>query len=355
LLTALLRHDGEPLTPDAHVGCPGRGAFFRSYDLATPVHYCADPDTHGHTLRDSHRGTAGVDAGAGGTPAPAGTAGPVGPGEPDRPDGARRLVIEGNKAWKAAGEVRRRWLAAQLFARRTAPREAAPFVARQLLTMPDPLRQGLSPAHSRLLLSELTRQSAARWLEACDTTPAARLPLLMLGPIVTAYEQAMTEGEGKNTWRLDRYSPCPRQEAGRYLVFLASIGYELSDIEQAVASGIPYAGDTPPGDPLSADGSDAGGHASAGHPAQDGEDVAGDADPASPDSGPQDTGSSAEQGSRLTPPSAGPPATRTGGPAFFCPYRGTPHTAVSSPACCQPTDPPGGMARGSHAERNPPL
>ncbi len=294
LLTAL-RHDGEPLTPDAHVGCPGQGAFFRSYDLATPVHYCAGPDTHGHTLRDSHRGVTGVDAGAGGTLGPAGTTGPVGPGEPDRPDGARRLVIEGNKAWKAAAEVRRRWLAAQLFAPRTAPREAAPFVARQLLTMPDPLRQGLSPAHSRLLFSELTGQSAARWLEACDTTPAGRLPLLMLGPIVTAYEQAMTEGEDKNTWRLDRYSPCPRQEAGRYLVFLASIGYELSAIEQAVASGIPYAGDTPPGDPRSADGGDAGGQACAGHSAPDGEDVAGDADPASPDCSSDDAGSATGQ------------------------------------------------------------
>jgi len=103
----------------------------------------------------------------------------------------------------------------------------------------------------------------------------------------------MTEGEGKNTWRLDRYSPCP--EAGRYLAFLASIGYQLSAIEQAVASGIPYTGDTPPGDPLPADSGDAGGPASTAHPTPDGEDVAGDADPASPDSGPQDTGRSAEQ------------------------------------------------------------
>ena len=72
----------------------------------------------------------------------------------------------------------------------------------------------------------------------------------MLAPIVTAYEQAMTEGEGKNTWRPDRYSPCPRNEAGRYLAFLASLGYQLSDIEQAVANGISYTGDTPPGDSL---------------------------------------------------------------------------------------------------------
>ena len=45
-----------------------------------------------------------------------------------------------------------------LFARRTAPREVAPFVARQLLTMPDPLRSGLATAPGRLLFSEITGQ-----------------------------------------------------------------------------------------------------------------------------------------------------------------------------------------------------
>ena len=76
----------------------------------------------------------------------------------------------------------------------------------------------------------------------------------MLGPIVTAYEQAMTEGEGKNTWRTDRYSPCPRREAGAYLAFLASIGYQLSAIEQALADDTPYTGDRPFGVSLADDG-----------------------------------------------------------------------------------------------------
>ena len=163
---------------------------------------------------------------------------------------ARRLVIQGNKAWKAAGEVRKRWLAEHLFPRRAAPREVAQFVAQQLLTMPDPLRSGLAAATSRSVFAEITGKTAAWWAEACGTVAASRLPLLMLAPIVTAYEQAMTEGEGKNTWRTDRYSPCPRQEAGRYFAFMASVGYQLSDIEQAVANGDAYAGDAPLGDSL---------------------------------------------------------------------------------------------------------
>ena len=224
---------------------PGRGAFFRSYDLdhaCALLHRPSSPRAHAS-------GTASLAAGPG-APAQRTQPGPAGSPEHGPPDAARRLVIQGNKAWKAAGEVRKRWLAGHLFARRTAPREAAQFVAQQLLTMPDPLRSGLAAAHSRPLFAEITGKTADAWEEACGTVAAGRLPLLMLAPIATAYEQAMTEGEGKNTWRTDRYSPCPRREAGRYFAFLASIGYQLADIEQAVADSVPYAGDTPPDEPL---------------------------------------------------------------------------------------------------------
>jgi hypothetical protein len=136
--------------------------------------------------------------------------------------------------------VRKRWLADVLFARRAAPREVAQFVARQLLAMPEPLRTGLSIAPGRMSFSEVTRQDAGKWLDICDTTAVARLPLLMFSPIAVTYEYAMTQGEGRNTWRTDnRYSPYPRSQAGEYLAFLASIGHTLTPIEQAGADGIP--------------------------------------------------------------------------------------------------------------------
>ena len=126
-LLAILLHDGQDLTPEAHAACPGRAVFFRPWDLRSPVHYCTDPATFGHTSRYASP-TAGAPDG----------------GEPDlgavaeaSPDPSRRLVIEGNKAWTAATEVRRRWLGT-LFARRTAPRELTQFIARQLITMPEP-------------------------------------------------------------------------------------------------------------------------------------------------------------------------------------------------------------------------
>ena len=252
-----LRHDGQDLTPDSHAACPGRGAFFPAWNLLHAVHYCASPAELGHTAR-SLLPAPGVaeDAGAAGPGAFSGAAdGPGGPDSDAARDPARRIVIEGNKAWAAAlltalPQVRKRWLA-QLLARRAAPREVSRFVAVQLLTMPEPLRLGLSNAHSKPLFTDITGQPASQALDDCGACPAVRLPLLMLAPIAVAYDGEMSgDAARRSTWRADRYSPCPRADAGRYLAFLASLGYQLSFIEQAVADGTPYTGDTPPGDPL---------------------------------------------------------------------------------------------------------
>jgi len=267
-----LVHDGEDLTPEAHAGCPGRGAYFQSWNLEHPVHYCAAPAEHGHTVRTFGPPPAGGDN-AEGADQDAAAPAPVrdDPAADVPPDPGRRLVIEGNKAWAAAAEVRRRWLP-QLFARRAAPREVARFVAGQLLTMPEPLRLGLAAAPGSPVFTNLTGLHADQAADGCDTCPAVRLPLLMLAPIAAAYEAAMSGTEAaRSTWRADRYSPCPRPDAGRYLAFLASIGYQLTVIEQALADGVPYTGDVPvepiPGD-HDADTGDADGITRAGDDAQ---------------------------------------------------------------------------------------
>jgi ParB family chromosome partitioning protein len=144
LLTSLA-HDGQDLTPEAHRDCPGDGAFFRSHDLRTPVFYCTGPAAHGHTSRwappapltpvtgalapdgADQSGPHGAD-----TAASFAAARPVPEPVPDpAAEQARRLVSEGNRAWAAAAEVRKRWVA-QLLWRRTAPKEALRFAAEQL-------------------------------------------------------------------------------------------------------------------------------------------------------------------------------------------------------------------------------
>jgi ParB family chromosome partitioning protein len=236
-----LRHDDQDLTPETHAACPGHGATFARWNQLEPAWYCTSPAEYGHTSRWTLTSTTNSGAdhqGATGTlPEPA-------------PDPDRKLVIEGNKAWQAAAQVRHRWLAASLFPRKSVPREAHVFLARQLLAMPDPLRSGLATAAGKALFGQLTGHDLAQWDQDCDTAATARLAVAMLGPVITAYEHAMTEAEGRNTWRTDRYSPCPRPDAGRYLAFLASLGYQLSAIEQAVADGIAYSGDQPAEDNL---------------------------------------------------------------------------------------------------------
>ena len=229
-----LRHDDQDLTPEAHAACPGHGATFAGWNPQSPSYYCASPAEHGHVSRLALPGTSGS-AGDGSQPAE-----PAGP-----PDPGRRLVIAGNRAWQAAAVVRHRWIAASLFTRRSVPREVHVFTARQLLTMPDPLRQGLATAQHKDMFATLTGRGAGIWDQDCDTATAGRLALAVLAPVLTAYEHAMTEGEGRNTWRTDRYSPCPRNAAGGYLAFLAGIGYQLSDIEQVVADGTAFTGETP--------------------------------------------------------------------------------------------------------------
>ena len=138
--------------------------IFRAWDLTSPVHYCSDPATYGHTVRSA----IAVSAAAPGQPdAPD----PAGAPADEAPDPSRRIVIQGNKAWAAATEVRRRWLTT-LFARRSAACEVAQFIARQLVRMPEPLRSGLGRAHAQMLFRQLTGRDDHDWLEACETAPA---------------------------------------------------------------------------------------------------------------------------------------------------------------------------------------
>ncbi|HUZ56827.1 MAG TPA: ParB N-terminal domain-containing protein [Streptosporangiaceae bacterium] len=92
-----LRHDGQELTGESHAACPGRGTFFRSWDLASPVHYCTDPAAHGHAVRGGDPGGAPVTPDVGDTSGAAGLPDPAGPSGAGAPDPGRRLVVQGTR------------------------------------------------------------------------------------------------------------------------------------------------------------------------------------------------------------------------------------------------------------------
>jgi ParB family chromosome partitioning protein len=250
-LLTYLAHDGQDLTSETHAACPGRAVHLSSYNPPVVTHFCTDPDSHGHTPRSS--GSALPDlSGSGVTTSDGADTSPV-PDTAPVPDPARRLVIEGNKAWTAAANVRKRWLAGSLLARRTTPREAMPFITGQLLEMPAPVRDAITHASRSSLFQEITG-GIIRHDENTGTWPAGRLPIAILAVIAASYEERMDGDQGRFTWRTDRrFTQCPRDDAGAYFRFLTSVGYELSPIEQAVADGVPYTGDQPAND-LSADG-----------------------------------------------------------------------------------------------------
>jgi ParB family chromosome partitioning protein len=195
-----------------------------------PTYYCQTPEVYGHTSRP----LAALESVAS---RPAVSDGPP-----------RSLVVEGNKAWVAAGRVRRRWLSS-LMARRTAPKQAAGFLAGQLLRMPRPLAECLPRATGLSIFTELTGRQRDAVLAEGETAANGRLLLLALSPVLTSYEHEMVgDGDRKATWRTDRANPyCSRSEAGDYLRFLISVGYEAAPIEKAVADGVPYTGDVDPG------------------------------------------------------------------------------------------------------------
>ena len=230
LLLTYLAHDGQDLTPDTHVACPGRAVHLSSYNPPVVTHFCTDPASHDHAAR--FQGSALPDLNGSDPTGSDGADTHPAPETAPAPDPARRLVIEGNKAWTAAANMRKRWLASSLLARRTAPREAMPFITAQLLEMPAPVRDAITHASRSSLFHEITG-GTIRHDENTGTWPAGRLPIAILAVIAASYEERMDGDQGRFTWRTDRrYTQCPRDDAGGYFQFLASVRYELSPIEQ---------------------------------------------------------------------------------------------------------------------------
>lgn len=202
------RDDGRPLTAREHASCPGRAAVVPDFDPTEPRHYCLDPRANGH--RDRH--------GRSGQPAPTAL--------PEEAKAERREVIENNKAWRAAEPVRREWVRG-LLARKTAPKGTLRYVTAEIVGRPDRFGDGKDELVAELLgvngPTGYGRSVGANYVAKVSDT---HLPLALLAQVAADREQTM----GVHTWR-NRNA-----EAGRWLEYLASTGYELSDIELHVVN-----------------------------------------------------------------------------------------------------------------------
>jgi ParB family chromosome partitioning protein len=206
--------DGDPLAVEAHASCPGHAAYVDAYwtdhydgtnDEDEPVEFgpvyvCTDPDAYGHQSR-WQRSVATEDP------------------EPTDEDKAaaaaeRRRVVANNKAWRSAEAVRREWLVA-FCARKTPPKGSSRLVADALRRADRPLAMALDRG------SQLANSLFGASLRV-DESSDNRAQVVALAIVLAAYE----DDTGTHSWRNVSDS------TARYLRYLASQGYELSDVER---------------------------------------------------------------------------------------------------------------------------
>ncbi|GAA1195354.1 ParB/RepB/Spo0J family partition protein [Pseudonocardia alaniniphila] len=217
---------GTELTLEAHQDCPGHSATVdvrRSFGArgttVTTSYLCTDPDGNGHIPRwDNSTATTGSGSG---TRQP----GPMSEAE----KAERRRVIANNKDWDSATTVRRDWLQAAFLARKTAPKDAARFIATTLGRGGHDVRKAMESGHATaqelLGMDPVVTHGAPNPIAlAADTASPTRATMLALAVLLGAAEQ----GTGRHSWR----NPSPESRA--YFTALRGWGYPLSPVEQLV-------------------------------------------------------------------------------------------------------------------------
>lgn len=255
---------GDRLDPEAHRQCPGHAVYLTEREVYTepdgtvldanrwgevdwpegkepadddeaaarweavtvtiewePEPVCTNPGEHGH-LTDSQwydrqgRGTK--------------SAGDKTDAEREAEKKARKLVIENNKAWKAAREVRQQWVAKYL-TRKTPPAGFGEFLA-QTLTEHSTVANSIGGSNTAAEWFGFEPESYGRSQKLKDLAVKAndkRAQVIALGIILGGYESDYCTD---NSWRQNGTN----NATGRYLRYLQSLGYTLSDVEEFAAS-----------------------------------------------------------------------------------------------------------------------
>ncbi|HEX3565457.1 MAG TPA: hypothetical protein VHU17_08800, partial [Acidimicrobiales bacterium] len=212
---------GKAFTEATHRTCPGHaGAVIESTedDGYEAAYLCLDPAGNGHVTLDEGDGEHP------GLPSVGQTDG----GWTEEQKAERRRVVANNKAWDMAAEVRRTFVT-EVLKRRTIPKGTLRFVTETLLLDPAVATSGDDRdldtilGHDEPTDGDRWSRPAAAGLLAQATTDA-RLPMLLLAQVAAGIEATT----GRASWR------SPSDRLARYLTYLESVGYGVSEVERLV-------------------------------------------------------------------------------------------------------------------------
>jgi ParB family chromosome partitioning protein len=219
-----------PLDADAHTGCPGAAWTIQQWGEPVAVQVCATPDVH-HARYQTYRATITV----GGTP-DAEQSDEDREAEAEARKAERRELIANNKAWDAAEDMRREWIGTFL-QRKTAPKDAARFLA-LALTRHATTRYNNGGLSARSLLgiedTGWEPEVTGAWVEQHP----GKGTHVALAVVIAGFENTAN----REWWRR------PDEHSRGYLTQLAAWGYPLSPVEKIAAGITPDPEDAPEND-----------------------------------------------------------------------------------------------------------
>ncbi|MCF7547333.1 ParB/RepB/Spo0J family partition protein [Pseudonocardia sp. WMMC193] len=221
------------LSAEDHQDCPGHAIAFEvtrhwssNEPSVEPIAYCLDPDRHGHAPYYERRvSTAEADESKSEDELAA---------EKEVARVERKRVVEGNKAWDAAVAVRREFVKA-LLARKSAPNNAALFVATAMATGGHELRKAFESGN-QLACALLGVEVPQGWysgkpnplLALLDGARAGKSTQVMLAVALAAEEDSLH----RSSWRTGHALPNTR--AAAYMRALKGWGYTPTHVEELV-------------------------------------------------------------------------------------------------------------------------
>jgi ParB family chromosome partitioning protein len=238
------------LTAEDHASCPGHGVWIEDdhHDgngdrVAVAVYGCADFRAHGHALSHAPVGrvdltprtTSTADTGDGDGAGAAGEESDLAAAraalaadERARTEARiiRRWVRKNNELIDASDKPRRKWLA-EFALRKTAPKGAQLFLARQKAHGGYELRRAFNQNHA------LARQLLGLPVGSTVTDLSDKVATASTPGKATVYDMfltfcAMEDALSRNAWRY------PQQAAQEYMTALVGAGYPASDVERLI-------------------------------------------------------------------------------------------------------------------------